>query len=144
MSRCEVDLKKICSEYKDTFGQSLQQAITVSNLLLINCKAFFYHPAVPLSFFFPLYRNIPKETTRRQCSASVDQTSNNSLSISKGFSSLFVLEIWADNCTLQHKHRSIAVKKEKKLNLKLCYLWLLYQIINTFSFLDCWLCFLLA
>ncbi|XP_043979729.1 annexin A2-like [Gambusia affinis] len=28
VSRCEVDLKKICSEYKDTFGQSLQQAIT--------------------------------------------------------------------------------------------------------------------
>ncbi|XP_037538839.1 annexin A2-A [Nematolebias whitei] len=28
VSRCEVDLKKICSEYKSTFGQSLQQAIT--------------------------------------------------------------------------------------------------------------------
>ncbi|MED6294236.1 Annexin A2, partial [Characodon lateralis] len=28
VSRCEVDLKKICSEYKQTFGQSLQQTIT--------------------------------------------------------------------------------------------------------------------
>uniref|UniRef100_A0A3B5MTS0 Annexin n=1 Tax=Xiphophorus couchianus TaxID=32473 RepID=A0A3B5MTS0_9TELE len=28
VSRCEVDLKKICSEYKGTFGQSLQQTIT--------------------------------------------------------------------------------------------------------------------
>uniref|UniRef100_A0A3Q1EKZ3 Annexin n=2 Tax=Acanthochromis polyacanthus TaxID=80966 RepID=A0A3Q1EKZ3_9TELE len=28
VSRCEVDLKKICSEYKATFGQSLQQTIT--------------------------------------------------------------------------------------------------------------------
>ncbi|XP_021176625.1 annexin A2-A [Fundulus heteroclitus] len=28
VSRCEVDLKKICSEYKDAFGQSLQQTIT--------------------------------------------------------------------------------------------------------------------
>lgn len=28
VSRCEVDLKKVCSEYKNTFGQSLQQTIT--------------------------------------------------------------------------------------------------------------------
>ncbi|CAF98311.1 unnamed protein product [Tetraodon nigroviridis] len=28
VSRCEVDLKKICSEYKSHFGQSLQKAIT--------------------------------------------------------------------------------------------------------------------
>ncbi|KAM3609817.1 uncharacterized protein V6R79_020700 [Siganus canaliculatus] len=27
VSRCEVDLKKICSEYKSTFGQSLQKTI---------------------------------------------------------------------------------------------------------------------
>uniref|UniRef100_A0A8C5GTT9 Annexin n=1 Tax=Gouania willdenowi TaxID=441366 RepID=A0A8C5GTT9_GOUWI len=28
VSRCEVDLKKICSEYKSNFGQSLQKTIT--------------------------------------------------------------------------------------------------------------------
>ncbi|XP_061577808.1 annexin A2-A-like [Cololabis saira] len=28
VSRCEVDLKKICSEYKATFGQSVQQTLT--------------------------------------------------------------------------------------------------------------------
>ncbi|XP_028287730.1 annexin A2-A-like [Parambassis ranga] len=28
VSRCEVDLRKICSEYKEHFGQSLQQTIT--------------------------------------------------------------------------------------------------------------------
>lgn len=32
VSRCEVDLKKVCSEYKAHFGESLQKAIQVSNL----------------------------------------------------------------------------------------------------------------
>lgn len=46
VSRCEVDLKKICSEYKSNFGQSLQKTILVSDsytpasgLLLIYSKA---------------------------------------------------------------------------------------------------------
>lgn len=30
VSRCEVDLKKISSEYKSSFGQSLQKTILVS------------------------------------------------------------------------------------------------------------------
>lgn len=33
VSRCEVDLKKVCSEYKAHFGESLQKAITVNNKL---------------------------------------------------------------------------------------------------------------
>lgn len=32
VSRCEVDLKKVCSEYKAHFGESLQKAIQVLNL----------------------------------------------------------------------------------------------------------------
>uniref|UniRef100_A0A8C9Z7R6 Annexin n=1 Tax=Sander lucioperca TaxID=283035 RepID=A0A8C9Z7R6_SANLU len=32
VSRCEVDLKKICSQYKTNFGQSLQKTIMVSEL----------------------------------------------------------------------------------------------------------------
>lgn len=32
VSRCEVDLKKICTEYKTTYGQSLQKTILVSEL----------------------------------------------------------------------------------------------------------------
>lgn len=32
VSRCEVDLKKVCSEYKAHFGESLQKAIQVFNL----------------------------------------------------------------------------------------------------------------
>lgn len=32
VSRCEVDLKKISSEYKTSFGQSLQKTIMVSEL----------------------------------------------------------------------------------------------------------------
>ncbi|MEQ2225734.1 hypothetical protein ILYODFUR_020391 [Ilyodon furcidens] len=51
VSRCEVDLKKICSEYKHTFGQSLQQTITVSSLLLIKCKAFSIMLPSPYRFF---------------------------------------------------------------------------------------------
>lgn len=31
VSRCEVDLKKVCSEYKAHFGESLQKAIMVDN-----------------------------------------------------------------------------------------------------------------
>lgn len=32
VSRCEVDLKKVCSEYKAHFGESLQKAIQVFSL----------------------------------------------------------------------------------------------------------------
>lgn len=32
VSRCEVDLKRVCSEYKASFGQSLQKTILVSLL----------------------------------------------------------------------------------------------------------------
>lgn len=110
VSRCEVDLKKVCSEYKNNFGQSLQQTITVSNLLLINCKTFSCSCCFFLIFFPPLYRNIPKETTRRLCSASVDQNSKNIGQHWKVFQPL-VLEISTYNCILLHKLRSTAVKK---------------------------------
>lgn len=35
VSRCEVDLKKICSEFKTAFGKSLQETIEVGGQLLI-------------------------------------------------------------------------------------------------------------
>lgn len=48
VSRCEVDLKKICSEYKTNFGQSLQQTITVS---------FYISPLDCYSFMLKLVRS---------------------------------------------------------------------------------------
>lgn len=88
VSRCEVDLKKVCSEYKTNFGQSLQKTIMVSGShslplayswftlrLVLSCS-----PSNLLCFC----RNTPRETTRRCCSACVDQRSKNESSVSKG------------------------------------------------------------
>ena len=76
VSRCEVDLKKVCSEYKAHFGQSLQKAIMVNNNLWLGLLIFFFffiltscNQTVYLPYF---YRNTPKETTRRLRSACVD------------------------------------------------------------------------
>lgn len=69
VSRCEVDLKKICSEYKAHFGQSLHKTILVNGapvgkLLLLGRSSHLLPPSC---------RNTRRETIRRLFSACVDQ-----------------------------------------------------------------------
>ena len=87
VSRCEVDLKKICSEYKSCFGQSLQKTILVSgshSLSPLACYWFTVRLVLScggLLNLLCLCRNIPRETTRRCCSACVDQRSKKNQSL---------------------------------------------------------------
>lgn len=86
VSRCEVDLKKICSEYKAQYGQSLQKTILVSELYNLSVACYRFTVCLVLSCSRPnlLYvsyfcRSTPKEITRRCCLACVDQRHKNEL-----------------------------------------------------------------
>lgn len=67
VSRCEVDLKKICSEYKTNFGQSLQKTIMVSELYNLFQAYYWFAIRLVLSRLLRFCRNTPRETTRRLC-----------------------------------------------------------------------------
>lgn len=88
VSRCEVDLKKICSEYKANFGQSLQKTILVNESYRLPLAYYRFTIRFVLSCspsnLLCFCRNTPRETTRRHCSACVDGRNKNQSSVSKG------------------------------------------------------------
>lgn len=102
VSRCEVDLKKVCSEYKATFGESVQKTIMVSEVssLPLTCYRFTVRFVVSRSNLLCFCRNTPRETTRRCCWALSDQSTKNEPSVSKG-----APERWA------HEYHKLCSKK---------------------------------